>query len=371
MPPRNSPRRVTLVSGLLLAGVSATTGAIIAQPWSAMADPGWSGTSATTAPAADPPVMAEQPSLSRVEVPPDDESADAEERPPEVARAQETPTTEQMRSPVKSTSARAKISGADGTPDPVPARSDPPAPDKSDKPTAPTTAPPSATPGPASNDDPAPAHTAQRGVTTAPASPKETSGPAPDPAPSARRTAPRPATPRPTSKPAATKEPARAAPSPTGDTPRTVPQSAPLKPVPPAQTARPTAGPTTTPVPDARVEKPAAEPETPQPLNALPSPAVRAVLPLPPLAHVSSTDLCLSQDASCWSLAPWRSRTLFAADPLNAKQRTVPQWAFAPPPARPVLLPSASVPWAPAPVRAGCWSFSPSSLCARSWEKKS
>lgn len=40
MPPRSSPRRVTLVSGLLLATVSATTGAIIAQPWAAMADPG-------------------------------------------------------------------------------------------------------------------------------------------------------------------------------------------------------------------------------------------------------------------------------------------------------------------------------------------
>src|SRR5690606_34844209 len=37
MTPRMSPRRTTLVSGLLLAAVSATAGAVVAQPWTAVA----------------------------------------------------------------------------------------------------------------------------------------------------------------------------------------------------------------------------------------------------------------------------------------------------------------------------------------------
>lgn len=40
MTPRMSSRRATLVSGLLLAAVSATGGAVVAQPWAAVADPG-------------------------------------------------------------------------------------------------------------------------------------------------------------------------------------------------------------------------------------------------------------------------------------------------------------------------------------------
>ncbi|MFJ2028004.1 hypothetical protein [Streptosporangium sp. NPDC087985] len=107
--------------------------------------------------------------------------------------------------------------------------------------------------------------------------------------------------------------------------------------------------------------------------EALPlsAPPVRLVLPLPPLTHLSSNDLCQAQGASCWGLAPWHGRTLESpASSLNAKQQMSPPWVFASLPARPVLAPGTSASWNPAPVRAGCWGFSPSTVCARSRDRQ-
>lgn len=467
MPPRSPSRRVTLVSGLLLAGVSATTGAIVAQPWSAMADHGVSDASPTTAPVVDPPIAAGEPPPSGSEhpserpgnrsgtepdeageVPPGDAERppqegggdpepeqeggkdsepeqekgkdpqpeaekgkdaepEAEERPaPRSSGGQRDhapertsepqdhrrPQSESTSSPSTKTApekSRAKPSGSAETaaPAPDPAKSDPPAPAKSDPPSPARSDPPAADPSPTPAQstaaaEPKPSHTGGPG----PAPREETSHPTATPTTGREHATSRPATPRPTSKPAPPKEKgkddARTAPSPTtGATATSAPRAplpvqepAPPKPAAPAETVRPAASPSATLVPDTLTEQPTEVPEALQPPEAWPSssPPARAVLPVPPLARVSAMDSCGTQDPLCWSLAPWRSRTLepSAAVPPAAMQ-VAPLWAFAPPPTRPTLAPNASSWWAPAPVRAGCWSFSPSALCAKSWEQQS
>src|SRR5690606_28563602 len=93
------------------------------------------------------------------------------------------------------------------------------------------------------------------------------------------------------------------------------------------------------------------------PRTALPSQVagVLQVQPLPPLASVPPADACRDGTAAdCWSLAPWRGRTV---SPQPATPSATPSWAFAPPAVQPA--PAAQ------PAQTGCWAFSLFSRCAR------
>ncbi|GLW11133.1 hypothetical protein Misp01_62610 [Microtetraspora sp. NBRC 13810] len=94
---------------------------------------------------------------------------------------------------------------------------------------------------------------------------------------------------------------------------------------------------------------------------------------MPPLRRAASVDpaSCRPFDkAECWSLAPWRGRTIGADAPKGADPAGAPRWVFAPP-----VVPGLTVSPTPrtpvlgqVPAQVGCWSFSPSALCARSEE---
>ncbi|GAA0380620.1 hypothetical protein GCM10009530_34190 [Microbispora corallina] len=121
-----------------------------------------------------------------------------------------------------------------------------------------------------------------------------------------------------------------------------------------------------------------------------PSFVIPHYLPLPPLVTGSSPDSCGYGGPGCWSLAPWRSRTVgspgspaipygtgahvpgYAAPPPAS-----PHWAFAPPagvvskpaaalvPPGVFVTPTGSAAWHAAADRAGCWAFGPTAPCAR------
>ncbi|WP_433369677.1 hypothetical protein [Streptosporangium sp. CA-115845] len=244
------------------------------------------------------------------------------------------------------------------------------------KPTNPPedTKPPSATPAPSGTSAPKPSETATSPAATPPATTAPASTPSPTrptlPKPTLP-TLPKPTLPKPTL-PKPTSIPPKATPKPSASQPTTptIPTTPPRTGAPSQTSHTPQPAPAQTGVYEPTLLSEGVRDNQPQAVDSSP----RAVAP-PPSFKRSSSEVCDPADiASCWSLAPWRSRTAESPDALpvsnqGSSSSNAPRWVFAPPPqsAQPLSSPMRTA--APSPTTVGCWSFSPSKLCARSWEE--
>ncbi|MFC0861812.1 hypothetical protein ACFHYQ_05820 [Sphaerimonospora cavernae] len=89
------------------------------------------------------------------------------------------------------------------------------------------------------------------------------------------------------------------------------------------------------------------------------------------LAFDSGSDACgYGEAAECWTLAPWRGRTVPRSAWVSGRPAfsspspsATPNWAFAPPMGESAAKTAAKT-TAPPADRAGCWAFSPFTRCA-------